>query len=106
MPADLRIVAEARAQDPRLITHGIQRYGIDAQIDQVIEELAELIVALRHCRRGREGAVAEVLEETADVVICLGYVRAYVGSDAVDAAVLRKLARSERRMGLASEDDT
>lgn len=69
-----------------------QKWGAEAQIDQAIEECAELIVALRHARRGRCGA-AEVAEEIADVEIMMGQLRVVFGSAAVDTAKQSKLDR-------------
>jgi ABC-type sugar transport system ATPase subunit len=44
-------------------------WGVDAQINQAQEELAEAVVALNHYRRGR-ASLAEVAEEMADVRLC------------------------------------
>ncbi len=67
-------------------------YGIEDQLLQAIEELAELIVEINHVRRGRESS--RLLKEIADVRIMLrqlelwydhvGLVGAYTSS-ALDA---------------------
>lgn len=55
----------------------IERWGIDSQVNQLIEECAELIVALNHARRvSWDGAPADhVVEELADVEIMLEQMR-------------------------------
>ena len=48
-------------------------YGLDAQINQSMEEMAELIQALNKYRRsnGAKGTLENVIEEIADVEIML-----------------------------------
>ena len=74
-------------------------WGDTAQIDLCIEELAELIVALQHYRRGR-CHTPEVVEELADVLIMVEQVTAILDVDcAVRARKRDKLARLEQRLG-------
>jgi hypothetical protein len=49
----------------------LDKWGTDAQLGVVIEELNELAVAASHLRRGRAGALREVCEEVADVEIVI-----------------------------------
>lgn len=70
-------------------------YGADAQIDQCIEEMAELTVELQHHKRGREHHAAE---EIADVLICAQQMRLLIGEERVDAEVRRKVARLQERL--------
>lgn len=63
--------------EPDYIAKAIDCYGIVFNLDKVIEECAELIVALQHYKNGREGSLEEVLEEMVDVHImmnCLEYI--------------------------------
>lgn len=46
------------------------KWGIDAQMEQLIEECAEVILAIRHMRRGKCGA-RELIEEMVDVEIMI-----------------------------------
>lgn len=73
----------------------LDTWGADAQVDQCIEECAELTVELQHRKRGRMHHAAE---EIADVLICVQQMRILIGSDEVDEQVRRKLARLEQRM--------
>ena len=59
----------------------IDKWGVDKQLDMLIEEMAELTVALQHLRRGRPGAKDEVLEELADVNIVLSQVTIIFGKE-------------------------
>lgn len=80
-----------------LCRRALDTYGADAQIDQCIEEMAELTVELQHRKRGRPDHAAE---EIADVMICVQQMRLLVGPEEVDAEIRRKMARLEQRMGL------
>lgn len=73
----------------------LDTWGADAQIDQCVEECAELTVELQHRKRGRPDHAAE---EIADVLICAQQMRLLVGPDAVDEHVRRKLARLATRL--------
>ena len=79
-----------------LCRRALDTWGADAQIDQCIEECAELTVELQHRKRGRLDHAAE---EIADVMICAQQMRLLVGPEDVDAEMQRKLARLEQRLG-------
>ena len=53
----------------------LKQWGMDAQINMAIEEMAELISALQHLRRqeswGHQATLSEVTEEIADVEIMM-----------------------------------
>ena len=55
-----------------LYNKALNFWGERAQLDQVIEEAAELIVAVNHYKRRRAGSLREVIEEMADMTIMLG----------------------------------
>jgi NTP pyrophosphatase (non-canonical NTP hydrolase) len=76
----------------------LAHYGSRAQIDQTIEECAELIVALRHLMRGR-AKEAQVIEELADVQIMLEQMFLLFGAEDVQDQIREKLARLEKRIG-------
>jgi len=73
----------------------LDTYGQKAQIDQCIEEMAELTVELQHAKRDRDHHADE---EVADVLICVLQMRILAGEERVDAQIKRKLARLEQRM--------
>lgn len=50
----------------------VKKWGIEAQLDMLVEECGELIVAIQKCRRGR--GATNLLEESADVQIMLNQV--------------------------------
>lgn len=86
--------------DAPLLMRAIEAYGREAQTDQLVEELAELIVAVHHFRRGRI-PLEKVLEEIADVDIMLGQFALMHGAGMAKTAPIRaaKLARLEERLG-------
>ena len=104
--------------DERLINI-VKHYDNDAQIRQLIEEMAELTQALNKLWRAEQGYINEyydgykkgaavkicresVIEETADVMICLKELKYILGiSDEeikriCDAKIARQLKRMER----------
>jgi len=70
----------------------IERWGVEAQHDQAIEECAELITTLQHYRRHRVDE-DHVADELADVFLMLGQLVHMFGEDRVKAAVDRKLSK-------------
>lgn len=78
-----------------LCRRALDTYGAVAQIDQCIEEMAELTVELQHHKRGREHHAAE---EIADVMIVIRQMRLLVGPDVVDAEIRRKAERLQERL--------
>jgi len=68
----------------------VELWGVDAQIDMMIEGCAELIHALQKRKRGRSDNVAE---ELADVEIMCEQMRFIYGSDKIDYAKMLKLER-------------
>lgn len=77
----------------RLLNH----YGVLSQEGMTIEECAELITALHHKTRGR-AAADEVVEELADVIIMTRQLRIAYGAAKVDRKVAEKLARQLKRI--------
>jgi len=59
----------------------LDKWGLDAQCDQTIEECAELIVALqKHVKRSHgEDTLDKVLDEIADVEMMLAQMRLILG---------------------------
>lgn len=85
----------------KILDAAIARYGERNQIDQAIEELNELAVALSHYRRGR-APLEEVAEEIADVEICLEQIRRICGPELgpmIEAAWSDKIRRLEVTVG-------
>ncbi len=73
----------------------LDKWGSEAQYDQMIEECAELIAALKHYKRGRIGE-NEVIEELADVTLMLGQLSWMLGTEKVDQAITAKLSKLDR----------
>ena len=76
----------------------IEKWGADAQINQAVEELAELIVALNHERRRRHGATEKCEEEIADVSLMLDQLKRIFSSDRIREHESKKLKRLEYRL--------
>jgi hypothetical protein len=86
-----------------LARRAVDLWGVDAQLDQVIEECAELILAIRHHRRGREPGRTAIANEVIDVEFMCQQVRVIIGSSCMASAEHRKMAKVIRKI-TAAED--
>jgi len=73
----------------------IDKWGEEAQYDQLIEECAELIAAIKHFKRGKIDQ-QDVINELADVTLMVGQLSWMVGDDKVTAAVEEKLQKLKK----------
>ena len=67
----------------------LEKWGLDAQCDQMVEECAELIVVLQKYikRSPKTATIEEVIDEIADVEMMLAQMRIALG---IDDQALRK----------------
>lgn len=70
----------------------IEKWGEEAQYDQMIEECAELIATLQHFARGKVDKEA-VVDELADVFLMVGQLTYMFGEDQLADAVEKKVAK-------------
>lgn len=70
----------------------VQKWGREAQFEQVIEECAELIAAIKHFRRGKTNEQA-VVDELADVLLMVGQMVYMLGEDRVSVSVGEKVEK-------------
>lgn len=76
----------------------LDKWGPTAQVNQTVEECAELIVALRHHARGK-ATRDDVASEVADVLVMALQLRLLVGPNIIDREVVAKMKRLEERLG-------
>jgi NTP pyrophosphatase (non-canonical NTP hydrolase) len=76
----------------------IEKWGVEAQYDQAVEECAELIAVLKHYRRGKAGE-EEVVSELADVALMLGQLSYMFGREKVERRIEQKLAKLKGLLG-------
>jgi NTP pyrophosphatase (non-canonical NTP hydrolase) len=88
---------QVQARVSAAVHNAIKAWGTEAQWRQVQEECAELIAAINRLDRGRV-TLDDVADEIADVILCMGTARVLVGCARVDARVIAKLERLERRL--------
>lgn len=90
--------------DERIMQQAIETYGVQAQCDVAIEEMAELTKAIMKIRRVADGygktqaARENLLEEIADVDIMIEQMKIMWGPKQVEEYRRRKLERLERRL--------
>ena len=83
----------------KVLQKAIDTWGERAQIDQMIEEMAELIVALNKYKRmkffggKKEGVLENVLEELGDVKNCFEQMEIVFGKDKVEESSNVKLKK-------------
>jgi len=86
--------------DNRVLNNAIKLYGEEAQIDMMEEEMGELLVALKHYKRGRV-TKKKVCEEIADVQIMSKQMGIIFGQFATKVQVELKIDRLEERIIVA-----
>ncbi len=70
----------------------LEKWGDKAQYEQMVEECAELIAALKHYERGKIER-SDLVAELADVTLMVGQLTWMLGPDEVAAAIDAKLAK-------------
>ena len=73
----------------------LKKWGEKAQYEQMVEECAELIAALKHFERGKIGR-NEIIAELADVTLMVGQLTWMFGEDEVATAIDTKLAKLDK----------
>ena len=90
--------------DERIMQQAIETYGVQAQCDVAVEEMAELTKAIMKIRRvaddyGKtQAALENLLEEIADVDIMIAQMKIMWGPKQVEEYRRKKLARLKRRL--------
>lgn len=89
--------------DEEILLKAIERYGIENQMMQCIEEMAELTQAINKYRRAKwsysaTDAYNHVIEEIADVQIMIEQMRIMFDREDVDKFIAAKLKRLDERM--------
>jgi len=70
----------------------LEKWGEKAQYEQMVEECAELIAALKHFERGKIKR-SDIIAELADVTLMVGQLTWMLGEDKVASAIEAKLAK-------------
>lgn len=81
----------------KLSADTIKAWGMSGQLDKVVEECAELIVALQHSK-SRTLDVTVVASEVADVLVMSMCAARIVGMDLVSEEMNKKLVRLKERL--------
>jgi NTP pyrophosphatase (non-canonical NTP hydrolase) len=70
----------------------LEKWGETAQYEQMVEECAELIAALKHFQRGKIGR-DQLIAELADVTLMVGQLSWMLGTAEVNTAIDAKLQK-------------
>jgi len=81
--------------EKEILRRAIETYGAEAQMDQLVEECAELIAAINRYHRRRTD-IAPVIEELADVAIMLEQMSLVFGDHVALARRIKLLRLMER----------
>lgn len=87
-----------KEEQKQIEKEAVETYGMDAQLRMLQEECGELIVAVGHYLRGRNGSLANLCEELADVRIMVEQIEIALNNPAVEEWYIRKLERLKRRL--------
>lgn len=90
-------------QRSRILQSAIDAYGVDLQMDMMVEECSELIQAICKYKRGRDDAAANICEEIADVQIVLDQMKLVFDNTAIFQAEEYKLTRLRDRVKKTEE---
>lgn len=89
-----------RQERNKLYKKAVEKWGEDSQLDQMIEEMAELTVAINKYKRAKhfvaqkkEGVLDNLYEELADVKMCLEQMEWIFGKDNVDETLEQKFKK-------------
>ncbi|MCK9575200.1 MAG: hypothetical protein WCX32_03025 [Clostridia bacterium] len=90
----------------KIYEEATKKWGVVAQYDQCIEEMAELIVAInkykRKCVYGEYKNKPEIeenlIEELADVTMCIEQMKHFFGEDKIEASLEVKLAKFKKQI--------
>lgn len=109
--AEMNETSDRTSRDERIMRQAVETYGVQAQCDVAIEEMAELTKALMKTRRvpdddhaAQEHARSNVIEEIADVEIMIDQLKIMYGEHYVNAVREQKLVRLESRLNDAEKE--
>lgn len=89
-------------ESKQILAQAIQKYGVEAQQRQCIEECSELITAILHHQR-RKCDNQAVVTEIADVIIMCEQMKLVYGAQAVDDEIKAKMKRLTERLDYVVE---
>ena len=83
-----------------LYKRAVEKWGAEGQLDQLIEEMAELTIAINKVKRAekfiaqkKEGVMENFYEELADVKLCLEQMEYMFGKENIDNMLEVKLQK-------------
>lgn len=85
-------------EEYRIENAAVTKYGTTSQLRQLQEECAELIAAISHYLRGRQGSYNELIEEIADVDIMIKQANIALSPFDIESQRIRKLVRLRQRL--------
>jgi len=83
--------------DEKILEAVISKWGIEAQVGMLYEEMGELMTALNQYSRDRVG-ISHVQEEVADCLMMLQQMRSIYGRKDIDEWIRIKTKRLEGRL--------
>ena len=88
-----------------LYKSAVEKWGEEAQLDQLIEEMAELMLAINKYKRmkkwiaqKKEGVLENLFEEIADVKLCIEQMEWIFGEDVIDKAMQEKVVKFKKQL--------
>lgn len=89
----------------KLYKKAIEKWGFESQLDQLIEESAELIVSINKLKRSnldlqdrKEEIFENFIEEICDTYMCIEQMRNYYGEDIFQKKLNEKLLKFKKQL--------
>ena len=89
----------------KLYNKAIEKWGFESQLDQLIEESAELIVSINKLKRSnldlqdrKEEIFDNFLEELCDTYMCIEQMRNYYGEEVFQNKLNEKLLKFKKQL--------
>ncbi|MFA6860494.1 MAG: hypothetical protein WCR30_03815 [Clostridia bacterium] len=95
----------------KMYEEAIKKWGLNSQLDQLIEEMAELTIALSKYKRkytngeyaGNSKIDENLIEELADVSLVLEEMRIHFGEEKVEEIMTQKMKRLESYLSVGNK---
>lgn len=84
--------------DQDILEKAIDKWGVDAQLNKLEEELVELLLALKHLHKTGEDGLNNVVDEIADVYILINQTFNIFDRKKIAERIRYKIKRLDKRI--------
>lgn len=84
--------------DKKILTSAIATFGVDNQLERLVEECLEAGQQALHVKKGKEGAEDKLIEELVDVAILTEQMKLLYGEERFNHYYKLKMERLQKRI--------